>query len=254
MSYDERPPPPTRNASVRDKNGSTSDRDKEKKKWFGGGKKTTGEKCTGEREWVSKFYVFECMCVRGKGYASHEWILSCKFHAWYLYSSTYVQGRERERERESVYFMVLWFNMLSLSLLTMSSLGSVRPIIRIYYTRMFRVFKSCQCFTLAIWCVFQPMVAKWNTLLYHILSVVPKLRNRTHAHLYILIHTWCSLVNGLDVCSVPMCVCVHVALFDSIHDQKRELERERERQRRSVRSAEPTPLHHACTTHACVDL
>ena len=50
MSYDERPPPPTRNASVRDKNGSTSDRDKEKKKWFGGGKKTTGEKCTGERE------------------------------------------------------------------------------------------------------------------------------------------------------------------------------------------------------------
>ena len=45
MSYDERPPPPTRNASVRDKNGSTSgDRDKEKKKWFGGGKKTTGEK------------------------------------------------------------------------------------------------------------------------------------------------------------------------------------------------------------------
>lgn len=42
MSYDERPPPPTRNASVRDKNGSTSgDRDKEKKKWFGGGKKTT---------------------------------------------------------------------------------------------------------------------------------------------------------------------------------------------------------------------
>ena len=143
-------------------------------------------------EWVN-FYVFECMCVRGKGYASHEWILSCKFHAWYLYSSTYVQGRERERERESVYFMVLWFNMLSLSLLTMSSLGSVRPIIRIYYTRMFRVFKSCQCFTLAIWCVFQPMVAKWNTLLYHILSVVPKLRNRTHAHLYILIHTWYSL-------------------------------------------------------------
>lgn len=47
MSYDERPLPPTRNASVRDKNGSTSgDRDKEKKKWFGGGKKTTGEKCT----------------------------------------------------------------------------------------------------------------------------------------------------------------------------------------------------------------
>ena len=158
MSYDERPPPPTRNASVRDKNGSTSDRDKEKKKWFGGGKKTTGEKCTGEREWVSVYvYVFECVCER-EGYASHEWILSCKFYAWYLYS-TY------KEKRESVYFMVLWFNTLSLSLLTMTSLGSVRPIICIYYNmRMFWVFKSCQCFTLAIWCVSQPMVAKWNTL------------------------------------------------------------------------------------------
>ena len=53
---DEKPVPPTRNASVRDKNGSTSgDRDKEKKKWFGGGKKTAGEKHM-ERE-------RECVCV-----------------------------------------------------------------------------------------------------------------------------------------------------------------------------------------------
>ena len=41
MMDDDKPVPPTRNASVRDKNGSTSG-DKEKKRWFGGGKKTSG--------------------------------------------------------------------------------------------------------------------------------------------------------------------------------------------------------------------
>ena len=44
MMDDDKPVPPTRNASVRDKNGSASG-DKEKKRWFGG-KKTSGE------EWV----------------------------------------------------------------------------------------------------------------------------------------------------------------------------------------------------------
>ena len=44
MMDDDRPVPPTRNASVREKNGSTSgDKDKEKKRWFGG-KKTVGKK------------------------------------------------------------------------------------------------------------------------------------------------------------------------------------------------------------------
>ena len=42
MMDDDKPVPPTRNASVREKNGSTSG-DKEKKRWFGGGKKTAGK-------------------------------------------------------------------------------------------------------------------------------------------------------------------------------------------------------------------
>ena len=101
-------------------------------------------------------YVFECVCVCERE-GMHP--MSESYRVNFMLDICIVVHTYKE-ERESVYFMVLWFNTLSLSLLTMSSLGSVRPIIRIYYTRMFRVFKSCQCFTLAIWCVSHPMVAK----------------------------------------------------------------------------------------------
>ena len=55
MMDEDKPVPPARNASVRDKNGSTSG-DREKKRWFGGGKKQTGEK--------HKVYVCVCVCER----------------------------------------------------------------------------------------------------------------------------------------------------------------------------------------------
>ena len=75
MMDDDKPVPPTRNASVRDKNGSTSgDRDREKKRWFLGGKKTSGKECypmcviererERERVWVrEKRRGSVCVCV-----------------------------------------------------------------------------------------------------------------------------------------------------------------------------------------------
>ena len=104
------------------------------------------------RERVS---VYVYMCVYERERERERWT-SRSYHVQVLHlMSVYVmykEERERERkgERERIFYGIV-VNTLSLSLLSTTSLGSVRPIIRTYYTRMFQVLKSCQCFTLAIW-------------------------------------------------------------------------------------------------------